>query len=257
MFAILKLGGSILCDKNVPYSINWENLQNIGIEIKEALEYYRKEEINLKLIIVHGGGSFGHPVAKKYLKNGKFVDMGKGYWEIQKAMRKFNNIVIDELQNFEIPVVSIQPSSFITFDKDLNLRFDTNAIEKMLEKDLIPVIHGDIVIDERENNFKIFSGDHALPHLSKKLNPDLSLHASDVDGVWDTKFKVIEKIDSSNINKVLESLKPSNKEDVTGGMHLKVMECYNLGVKTIIFNGSKKRNIYNALLKNVKGTSIN
>jgi len=52
-------------------------------------------------------------------------------------------------------------------------------------------------------------------------------------------------------------LKPSNKEDVTGGMHLKVMECYNLGIETIIFNGNKKRNIYNALLKNVKGTLIN
>lgn len=257
MFAILKLGGSILCDKNVPYSINWENLENIAIEIKEALESYKKEGKTLNLIVVHGGGSFGHPVAKKYLKDGKFVDMGKGYWEIQKAMRKFNNIVIEELQNFEIPAVSIQASSFITFDKSSNLHFDTNAIEKMLENGLIPVIHGDIVIDEKTDNYKIFSGDHALPFLSKKLNPDLSLHASDVDGVWDTEFKTIEKIDSTNIEEVLKSLKTSNKEDVTGGMYLKVMECYNLGVKTIIFNGSKKRNIYNALLKNVKGTSIN
>jgi len=257
MFAILKLGGSILCDKNVPYSINWENLENIAIEIKEALEQYKKEGKTLKLIVVHGGGSFGHPVAKKYIKEGKFVDMGKGYWEIQKAMRKFNNIVIEELQNFEIPAVSIQASSFITFDKNSSLHFDTNTIEKMLENGLIPVIHGDIVIDEKTDNYKIFSGDHALPFLSKKLNPDLSLHASDVDGVWDTEFKTIEKIDSTNIEEVLKSLKPSNKEDVTGGMYLKVMECYNLGVKTIIFNGNKKRNIYNALLKNVKGTSIN
>ncbi|MBB6067399.1 isopentenyl phosphate kinase [Methanococcus maripaludis] len=257
MFAILKLGGSILCDKNIPYSINWENLENIAIEIKEAIEYYKSKNEDFKLIIVHGGGSFGHPVAKKYLKDGKFEDMEKGYWEIQKAMRKFNNIVIEELQNFEIPAVSIQASSFITFDNDSNLHFDTNAVEKMLDKRLIPVIHGDIVIDEKTDNFKIFSGDHALPFLSKKLNPDLSLHASDVDGVWDLNFKIIENINSKNIEDVLKSLKPSNKEDVTGGMHLKVMECYNLGIKTIIFNGNKKRNIYNALLKNVKGTLIN
>ncbi|MBA2861645.1 isopentenyl phosphate kinase [Methanococcus maripaludis] len=257
MFAILKLGGSILCDKNTPYSINWENLENIAIEIKEAIEHYKSKNEDFKLIIVHGGGSFGHPVAKKYLKDGKFVDMGKGYWEIQKAMRKFNNIVIEELQNFEIPAVSIQASSFITFDTNCSLHFDTNAVEKMLDKGLVPVIHGDIVIDEKTGNFKIFSGDHALPYLSKKLNPDLSLHASDVDGVWDSKFKIIENINSKNIEDVLKSLKPSNKEDVTGGMHLKVMECYNLGIETIIFNGNKKRNIYNALLKNVKGTLIN
>ena len=72
MFAILKLGGSILCDKNIPYSINWENLENIAIEIKEAIEYYKFKNEDFKLIIVHGGGSFCHPFAKKNHKNGKF-----------------------------------------------------------------------------------------------------------------------------------------------------------------------------------------
>lgn len=84
MFAILKLGGSILCDKNVPYSINWENLENIAIEIKEAIEYYSSKNEDFKLIIVHGGGSFGHPVAKKYLKNEKFEDMGKDTGKFKK-----------------------------------------------------------------------------------------------------------------------------------------------------------------------------
>ena len=68
MIAILKLGGSILSDKNIPYSIKWDNLERIAMEIKNALDYYKSQNKDIRLIVVHGGGSFGHPVAKKYLK---------------------------------------------------------------------------------------------------------------------------------------------------------------------------------------------
>lgn len=37
MLTILKLGGSILSDKNVPYSIKWDNLERIAMEIKKRL----------------------------------------------------------------------------------------------------------------------------------------------------------------------------------------------------------------------------
>ena len=57
MIAILKLGGSILSDKNIPYSIKWDNLERIAMEIKNALDYYKNQDIDMKLIIVHGGGS--------------------------------------------------------------------------------------------------------------------------------------------------------------------------------------------------------
>jgi len=256
MLAILKLGGSILCDKNIPFSIKWDNLERISMEIRNAIDYYDTNSNKLNLIIIHGGGSFGHPVAKEYLKDKKeFYNMKKGFWDIQKAMRKFNNIVIDNLHDYDVPAVSIQPSSFIAFNKG-KIHFDTYVIEGIIKRGLIPVIHGDIVLSG-EYNYKIFSGDHALPYLTKKLKPDLSLHASDVDGVLDSNNKVIEKINSENINNVLKYLKPSDKNDITGGMYLKVMESYNSGIKTIIFNGNKKGNIYNALIGEVRRTEIN
>ncbi|MBP2200712.1 isopentenyl phosphate kinase [Methanococcus voltae] len=267
MLIVLKLGGSILCDKNIPYSVKWDNLSRICKEIKqffdEKLMKNPENSINNqekpKLIIIHGGGSFGHPVAKKHIikdnnGNSRFVDMESGYWEIQKAMRKFNDIVISELHSYGIPAVSIQPSSFAMFNKE-GLHFDLTVIKKMLDKNLVPVIHGDIVLDEL-NEYKIFSGDHALPYLSKELKPDLSLHASDVEGVWDNNKDIINTISSENIEDVKKSLSFSSKEDVTGGMYLKVMECFNSGVTSIIFNGNKKDNVYKALNNNVNGTII-
>ena len=247
-----------MCDKNIPFSVKWDNLERIGQEIKNALEYYKSNDEEMKLIVIHGGGSFGHPVAKKYMKDGKLVNMEEGFWNIQRSMRRLNNIVLDCFNSYNIPSVSIQPSSFISFERD-GLHFDTYVIEKLLERNLIPVIHGDVVVDNSndEGDFKIFSGDNALPYLSKKFKPTLGLHATDVDGVYDLNGKIIDKIDKTNISKIEKILKPSNKEDITGGMYLKVMEVYRLGVRSIIFNGNKRGNIYKGLLGKVSGTVIN
>ncbi|HIQ38661.1 MAG TPA: isopentenyl phosphate kinase family protein [Methanothermococcus okinawensis] len=256
MFAILKIGGSVLCNKDIPYSIKWDNLERVAMEIREAMDYYLKREEELKLILIHGGGSFGHPVAKRYIKNGRFENIDSGFWEIQKAMRRFNTLVIDALHEYGIPGVSIQPSSFVAFRGE-EIHFDTYVIEGMVERGLVPVIHGDIVISNRKD-YKIFSGDHALPYLSKKLKPDISLHASDVDGVLDLEGRVIKCINSENIREVVKCLKSSEKEDVTGGMYLKVMEAYRMGVKILIFNGNKRGNIYRSLIGDYSiGTKIN
>ena len=54
---LLKLGGSLLTNKNKPFSIREDVVRNAVQQIIEA---------NDKLILIHGGGSFGHPLAKKY-----------------------------------------------------------------------------------------------------------------------------------------------------------------------------------------------
>jgi len=256
MFAILKIGGSILCNKDIPYSVKWDNLERVAMEIRKAMDHYLDRGEELKLILIHGGGSFGHPVAKRYMRGGKFKNMERGFWEIQKAMRRLNTLVIDALHEYSIPGVSIQPSSFVAF-RDNKIHFDTYVIEGMLKRGLIPVVHGDVVIANREN-YRIFSGDHALPYLTKKLKPDISLHASDVDGVLDPEGRVIKSINLGNIGEVVKYIRSSEKEDVTGGMYLKVMEACRLGVKVLIFNGNRRDNIYRSLIGDYSiGTRIN
>ena len=256
MIAILKLGGSILSDKNIPYSIKWDNLERIAMEIKNALDYYKSQDRDIKLIIVHGGGSFGHPVAKKYLKveNNKkvFINMEKGFWDIQKAMRRFNNIVIDTLQSYDIPAVSIQPSSFVVFGD--NLIFNTSAIKEMLKRNLVPTIHGDITVDDK-NGYKIISGDDIVPYLANELKADLILYATDVDGVL-INNKPIKRIDKDNIDEILGYLSGSNSIDVTGGMRYKIEMIRKNKCKGFVFNGNKAKNIYKALLGEVEGTEI-
>ena len=54
---LLKLGGSLLTEKNKPLSIRKKVVKHTIQQIIEA---------NEKVILIHGGGSFGHPIAKEY-----------------------------------------------------------------------------------------------------------------------------------------------------------------------------------------------
>ena len=65
---ILKLGGSILTNKDAIGEIDNENLSRVANEIRNALDNNPDD-----LIIVHGAGSFGHPPAKEY-KIGEVFD---------------------------------------------------------------------------------------------------------------------------------------------------------------------------------------
>ena len=60
---ILKLGGSAITDKTAEATPKTEIINRVAEEIKRA-------DLD-NLIVVHGGGSFGHPAAERYgLKDG-------------------------------------------------------------------------------------------------------------------------------------------------------------------------------------------
>lgn len=112
---ILKIGGSILTNKDAPESeIDSDSLKRFASEIKKSLDNSSKE-----LIIVHGAGSFGHPPAKKY-KIGQDFDKSEypqkriGFCEIQNAVKKLNMLICEEFISQGVPVVAIPASSFIT-----------------------------------------------------------------------------------------------------------------------------------------------
>ena len=54
---ILKLGGSVITDKTKEKTFKEKLMDDLALKIKKA---------NKQLIIVHGAGSFGHILAKKY-----------------------------------------------------------------------------------------------------------------------------------------------------------------------------------------------
>ena len=115
---ILKLGGSVITSKTEPFRAKPKVVDQIAKEVASA-----KCE---KLIIVHGGGSFGHPMAKKYKIHEGFhyPDQIKGFSETHKAMEQLNQIVISAFLKENIPVISIPPSSCVITNRGKITKFD-------------------------------------------------------------------------------------------------------------------------------------
>jgi len=249
---ILKLGGSVITKKEAPEpTLDHENLKRIAGEISDSLPS--------SLIIVHGAGSFGHPLAKKY-RIGAPTSLEElqrkmmGFSIIQRWVKISNIHVCDALRKEDIPVVSIQPSSFILAYNGRIKHADPRIIISYLEIGFIPVTYGDVVLDTDENlKMSVLSGDQIIKYLGETLKPEKVILGTDVDGVFD---KDPKKYPDAKLLERIKSLKdikyqPGKSEDVTGAMLGKIKELLLLaekGVNSEIINAKKPGNIKKALL---------
>ncbi len=257
---LIKLGGSLITDKSQAFTAKEEVIKRLAGEIKSALKNFKG-----KILIGHGSGSFGHSVANQYqtqkgIINSKSVE---GFPLVADAARKINEIVIDIFLAKKLPVVSFSPLSFLfTDNRKLQSKLLT-PISKSLEVGLIPVIYGDVIMDEKMG-FCIYSGEKSLNVIAQELNEtyDITIiYCGETDGVYDASGETIAKINPKNFKDFKKNIGGSASTDVTGGMLHKVEESLEiarqLGIKTLIINGTIKRNLQKAILgKVVRGTVI-
>jgi len=255
---LIKLGGSLITDKAKAFTAREKVIRRLGEEIRKAVG-------KTKIIIGHGSGSFGHSVAAKYqtqkgIINSKSV---KGFPLVADAARKINEIVIDIFLAKKLPVVSFSPLSFLFTDNRKLQSKLLMPLAKSLEIGLIPVIYGDVIMDER-TGFCIYSGEKVLNVIAQELNKNYDItiiYCGETDGVYDASGETIAKINPQNFPNFKKNIGGSASIDVTGGMLHKVEESLliakELGIKTLIINGMVKRNLQKAILgKEVKGTVI-
>lgn len=254
---ILKLGGSLLCDKAVPYSLNSNIIQNLISQIKEFCD-----NSDQKLIIVHGGGSFGHPTAKKYAIhegiNPNYSNQIFGLIQTHLNMQKLNLHIVNAFQEASVNAYSISTSNvFIeTIDK---LNFTAiSLIEELIGFNIIPVLYGDILFVQ-PHDFRILSGDRIITTLCGIFYPKISkiIFATNVDGLFtnwndESKKTLVTEISGPKLEQLnLDSLQNSEKKiDVTGEMQGKIREILkisNLGIPVEICNGQEPQRVIKAL----------
>ena len=260
---ILKIGGSILTNKDSADSeVDTKSLKRIASEIKASLDNSAKE-----LVIVHGAGSFGHPPAKKY-KIGEAFDEDEypqkriGFCETQNAVKKLNMLVCEAFIEKGLPVVAIPASSFMTASNKRIVEGNLDNFKKYLRKGFIPVIYGDVVLDE-ELEICVISGDQLIQYLARNLNPDMVVLGTDVDGVYNKNPKTHDDaifFDRFSSLQDLDTLEGTTNVDVTGGMVGKIKELLylaDLGIESKIINAEVEDNIFKVLEnEDVKGTVI-
>lgn len=258
---ILKIGGSVITDKSEELAARTAEMNRLADELKKA---------NVQnLIIVHGGGSFGHPLAQKYaikegLKEAK-ANQIVGFAETHHVMTVLNGLFMDALVWHNIPAVSIMPSSCIITENSRIKCFETTPLTLLLKTGFLPVLYGDAVIDTKLG-FTILSGDQLVSYIATKFNAERIIMGVDVDGLYNTDPK-IEKNAKMFKHLTLEELKKLQNNfgkptacDVTGGMFGKMVEllpAIEKGIPVTIINASKPNYIYKALKGEiVEGTLI-
>jgi len=222
---VLKLGGSVITEKDRPETLDGEALEAAA----DAIETATDED----LVIVHGGGSFGHHHASEH---GVSTTEGTGdagaALEIHGAMTTLNRFVLSRLHGRNVPAVPVHPFSAAHRDEDDELTLPTGQVQTFLEEGFVPVLHGDVVAHAGEG-VTVVSGDELVAELARDLEADRIGLCSTVPGVLDDDDEVIERI--TDFEEVRAVLGGSDTTDVTGGMAAKVKGLLSLEGQASIF----------------------
>ncbi len=256
---VLKIGGSVITDKSVELKARTNTIDRLATEIEKANVH--------SLIIVHGGGSFGHPRAQQYeIKDGlKDGSQKIGFAETHHLMTVLNGLLMDALIWHTVPAVSVTPSSVIVTKNGRIQSLEDAPIEKLLDMSFLPVLYGDAVLDS-ELGFTILSGDQLVAMLATHFGAERIIVGTDVDGLHDADpktektAKLFEHLTLRELEGLQSRLGKSTASDVTGGMVGKIAEllpALEKGIPVTIMNATKPNSVYMALKgERVQGTVI-
>ncbi|NEU57222.1 isopentenyl phosphate kinase [Halorussus sp. MSC15.2] len=226
---VVKLGGSVVTDKDRPEALDGPALDAAADAIADALA---AADVS-NLVVVHGGGSFGHHHASEH---GVSKTRGSGdaaaAVEIHGAMKTLNDFVLSRLHDRDVPAVPVHPFSAASRNAEADLTLLTEQVETMLGEGFVPVLHGDVVAHEGEG-VTILSGDEVVTGVATGIDADRVGFCSTVPGVLDDSDDVIPEI--SAYDEVADYLGGSDATDVTGGMAGKVRALLSLGAPATIF----------------------
>lgn len=231
--------------------------------VSQISDYYHTSN-QPKLIIIHGAGSFGHPIANSFsIQNGlnQYIpNQILGLTKTHQGVEKLNTKIVDGFLSREIPVLSLTTSS-VFFQAESFLKFTgIDQIDSLLELGIIPILFGDILLHDSKN-FSIISGDRVIYEICKSFsssnNPkykiDKIIFCFDQDGIIISNTEKDSQVIQNIKLKDLDLLSLKNFEDsidVTGNIRGKLKEIKKiceLGIPVQLINGQKPNLLTKAL----------
>ena len=253
---ILKLGGSLITFKDKPRKVNAQNIRKVARAIASAIPAMKSTH----LLLLHGGGSFGHYYAKRYgLSREVKTVQPEHVATISAAMMELHTSVLEELILANVPCVSVLAGQIVTQSGHHLSESGKRHIETLFQCGVVPISFGNVLMSE--NGCKIISGDDLALAVVRAFGgrPIRVVFGMDVDGVFSD-----EKMRGKVIESIEEDFRISTRTrifDVTGGIGAKIdtgLELAKLHADVYFINGSNQRRIVQVLSgeDKVKGTRI-
>jgi isopentenyl phosphate kinase len=259
VLVFIKLGGSLITDKRVENSFREAVVIRLAEEIRTALSV--KPE--LKILVGHGSGSFGHFAASRFktVEGVHSQEEWRAFAHVATVAAELNARVARVFDEAGLSVWRIQPSaSALSRDSEI-LQLSALPIRAALEKNLIPLVYGDVALDEVRGG-TIISTEKIFFYLAHHLPVSRILLLGEVEGVYDTEGKIVSEITPANYSHIQSALGGSAGTDVTGGMETKVSDMLKLvhsksDLSIRIFDGTKSDLLKQTLLdESAPGTLI-
>lgn len=255
----LKLGGSLITEKSRVATARNDVITRLASELAS----FRASNPDIRILLGHGSGSFGHVPAKKFnTRTGVHTqDEWQGFVEVWQQAAALYRIVIGALLAAGLPAIGFPPSASVSAADGRVNSWNLAPILTALDANLLPVVFGDVAFDSVRGG-TILSTEDLFVHLATQLKPMRVLLAGDEDGVYANYASHAETIPeitlSSNLSNIFEA---ATVADVTGGMAGKVQAMLNLvqqfpGCQVRIFSGLVPGNIARALSGEPLGTLI-
>ncbi|MBS1252564.1 MAG: Glutamate 5-kinase [Anaerolineales bacterium] len=229
MLVFLKLGGSLITDKTREETPRLGIIRRLAREIRIA----HRARPDLRLLLGHGSGSFGHFAAKRSRFLGRTTLDPAAYARVGAAAARLNRIVTDILVEEGVPAVSLPPSASARCSDGRLQHLATASIDTLLAGGAVPLVHGDVALDD-VRGATIVSTEDVFVYLAKDVRPARIILAGEVDGVYtadpmqNPEATLIGEITPATFAEVVELLGGSAGVDVTGGMLSKVRTMVDL-----------------------------
>ena len=230
-----KLGGSVITDKSKPFSYRPDVVSALSEEIASS---------DQKVVVVHGGGSFGHVVARQHgISSDAAEAPAVGVAQTRGAMYELDRMVCKTMMEFKLNPYPFSPFDAVSRAGKLPV---AAWLRGLLKEGLTPVTFGDVTLTPA--GFKVLSGDVIMQDLAKILAPERSVFALDVDGVYEENSRVIiPELTPSKIRR----MKVAGADDATGGMKLKLDAAARIAAEgtRVCFVSGYRRNEFSKALR--------
>ena len=227
----VKLGGSVITEKAREETPRPGVIARLGTEVASSLA----ARPDLRLVLGHGSGSFGHMPARRY--GTRLGVQGREGWlgfaEVAAVAARLNRLVTGTFLAAGVPVWSLQPSASALCRAGDLVSLDTGPVMGALSRGLVPLLYGDVALDDAWGG-TIISTEQIFAYLARHLRPTRLVLVGVVDGVFegdplrDPEARPVPLISQDNWDAVRTSLGGSFATDVTGGMLAKVEEMVTL-----------------------------
>jgi isopentenyl phosphate kinase len=237
---IVKLGGALISHKDEYCTPNIDIIHEFARIVRSGWD-----ELQGRLIMVLGGGSYGNGVPYRYnlreaSHNWKHVDLSM----MTIKMFELMSIVTDIFRQEGVPCYPFQASGHLVSHDGRPQNFFIEPIKHALSLGVLPILSGDMVFDSHRR-FVIFSSD-CIPELFVgRLQLKRVVMMTNVPGVMNYSSgepEVIARVTGENHEAVLSHAGASRQQDVSGGMKNKVQTLLRLaemGVESVICDGRK------------------